>query len=104
MWTLKRPSARWRNGPTSSSARSSESGISLDGHDLDGLFQALDRIAARRWSKFVRDVARVAEIGNGLRNEAVIQLLRIVDLVASGHAAGMEVRDPLKILLDVAAD
>src|SRR5208337_1337108 len=76
----------------------------LDSHDLDSLFQTLDRIAARRWPEFVRDVASVSQAGDGLRDESVIQLLRIVDLMPAGHAAGVEVRDPLEVLLDIPAN
>src|SRR5271165_738205 len=78
--------------------------FSLNSHDLDGLLQTFERIAPRRWPEFVRDVSCIAEAGDGLRDEAVVELLRVIDLMTAGHAAGVEMPDPLEILLDVAAD
>ena len=52
----------------------------------------------------MRNVAGESQVRDGLRDETVIQLLRIVDFVAAGHAAGMKMSDPLKILLDVSTD
>src|SRR5579863_290691 len=74
----------------------------LHGHDLDGLLQTLQGIAARRRTKFVRDVASVSEIGDGFGNEPVIQLLSFVEFMPVRHASGVKMPDPLKIRLDVA--
>jgi hypothetical protein len=40
--------------------------------------------------------AREPEIRDGLHHEAIIQLLRVVDLVTTWIAAGVEVADPLE--------
>ena len=77
---------------------------SLNVHDGDCLLQALDRIAAGRRSKFVRYIAGVSEVRDGFGDETVIQLLCVVDLMASRHAASMKVRDLLEVLLDIPAD
>src|ERR1700678_2612197 len=73
-------------------------------NNFDSLFQALERIAAGRRPEFVRNISGISQIRDSLCNKPVIQLLRVVDLVPAWHAASMEMRDPLKILLDVAAD
>src|SRR6476646_7354113 len=72
--------------------------------DLYRLLQRLDRIVARRRRVFVRDEAGEAESGNRLHDEAIVQLVRVVDLVASRIAAGVKMADPLEVILDVADD
>ena len=53
---------------------------------------------------FVGHEAREPEIRDGLHHEAVIQLLRVVDLVTARIAAGVEVADPLEVVADVPDD
>ena len=51
------------------------------------------------------DEAQKPEIGNRLGDEMIVQFLRIVVyLVASGHAAGMEMTDPLHVFADAPRD
>jgi hypothetical protein len=78
--------------------------IILYRHNLDGAGQTPQRIAAGRGPEFVRNVSGVAEVGDGLGDEMVVELLRIVDFVAPGHAACMEVSDPLQVLLNIEAN
>src|SRR5438445_226006 len=62
--------------------------------------ERLERIPAGRRTVLVRDVAGVAEIDNRLRDEAVVQFLRAVELVAAGDAGAVEVMNPLDVVLD----
>src|SRR5271155_4984099 len=63
----------------------------LDIHNLQRLSEALDGIAAGREPIFVGDITGESEVGDRLRDEAVVDLLRFIDLVAAGNAARMEV-------------
>src|SRR5205085_6853859 len=69
--------------------------------DVEAPPQALDRIAARRRAVLVRDVAGEPELGDRLRDEAPVQLLRLVELVPAGHAGRVEMGDERKVLPDV---
>src|SRR5215468_9588916 len=62
------------------------------------LAQRSQRVALRH--ELVRDVALKAQVGDRLHHRPPIQLLRVVNLVASGHSAGVEVRDVLNVLAD----
>src|SRR5262245_30722922 len=53
---------------------------------------------------FVSDVAGEIQIGDGLCDKAIIQFLRLVYLVASGIASGVEMADPLEVVADVTHD
>src|SRR5262245_15715761 len=68
--------------------------------DLDGLFERRDGIVAHRRRVLVRHEARIAECGDGFHDEAVVELLRFVDVVPVGVAAGVEVADPLEVIAD----
>src|SRR5207249_10020019 len=63
---------------------------SLHSHDVQRLRQACGWILALGGRVLVRDIAGIVEVGDGLRDEAVIQLLGIVDLVPPGVAAGVD--------------
>src|SRR5213075_103272 len=76
----------------------------LDVEDLNPRLERLDRIAAGRGAVLVRDVAGVAEVDNRLGDEAVVQLLRAVDLVAAGDAGRVEMEDPLDVVFDRRGD
>ena len=78
--------------------------IILHRHNLDGAGQTPQRIVAGRGPEFVRDVSGVAEVGDGLCNEMVVEFLRVVDFVTPRHASGMEVSDPLQVLLNIETD
>ena len=41
-----------------------------------------------------------SEVDDRLRDEAVVQFLRVVDLVPARHTRRVEVRDPLDVVLD----
>src|ERR1700679_2704934 len=73
-------------------------------HDFQSLGEALDWIAPWGGSVFVGDVAGIAEVGDGLRDETVIDFLSVVEFMAAGDATSVEVADPREVLLDVAAD
>src|SRR4030095_101301 len=55
----------------------------LDGADADVLGQHRDRIAAHLRCVLVRDEAGEAERGDLLHHVAIVQLLRLVDVVAA---------------------
>src|SRR5882762_3787371 len=80
-----------------STSASSDTGRS-DGAKLYGLFQGPQRLARRH--EFVGHIAREARIGDGAGDGVIIQLLGVVQLVASGHATGMEVPDMTRVLAD----
>src|SRR5690606_14625132 len=69
---------------------------------LDGLAQCGGGFA--RGDELVRDEAREAEVRDGGGDRAVVQLLRAVQLVAAGHAGGVEMRDVLAVVADGADD
>src|SRR5579883_191949 len=73
-------------------------GGALDVHDLQRLVQALQRIAPRRRTVLMRDVARESQVRDSLGDKPVIQLLRIVEFVPAGHSARVEMRDPREIV------
>src|SRR4051812_30181853 len=79
-------------------------GSALHRADLDRALQALDRVFTLRWRVLVSDHAGIVEIRNRLGDEPIIQLLRIVDLMAARITARMEVTDPLIVIADVAHD
>ena len=70
-----------------------------------GVYSAIgDRIVALARRIFVGHETRVAQLRNGLHHEVVVQLLRIVDLVAARIPAGVEVSDPLEVIPDIPDD
>src|SRR3989441_6391815 len=68
----------------------------------DGVAQRSQRIARRY--ELVGDVAGEAGRGDGPRDGVVVELLRVVELVAAGHAARVEVADVLVRVPDGADD
>src|SRR5690349_20572919 len=50
----------------------------------------------------VGDETGKTEVGDRLRDERVVQLLRFVDVVTARIPAGMEVADPLVMIADIA--
>src|SRR5215510_5058500 len=78
--------------------------ILLKIEDLNGPIKAGDRIVPVGGRVFVGDVPGEIEISDGLRDKAIIQLLRLVDLVTTGIAPGMKMADPLKVVANVAHD
>src|SRR5687768_1840954 len=88
-----------RLSPTRASA--ADQGVrptkNLNFQNTDRLLEAFDRIAALRRRVFVRNVARETEFRNRFRNETVVQLLGIIELVAPGISARVEVADPLEV-------
>src|SRR5258708_5801140 len=80
-----------------STSASADTGRS-DGAKVYGLFQGPQRLAGRH--EFVGHIAREARIGDGAGDGVIIQLLGVVQLMASGHAPGMEVPDMTGVLAD----
>src|SRR5437764_14302815 len=72
--------------------------------NLHGLFEAGDGIAALSGRILMADIAGEVELGDGLRDEAVVELVGLVDFVAPGVAAGVEMRDVLEMVANVAHD
>src|SRR5262245_66438874 len=66
------------------------------------LAQRSQRVALRH--EFVRDVTLKIQICDRLRDRPPVQFLRVVNLVASGVAAGVEVRAVLTVLADGSAE
>src|SRR6476469_10255499 len=64
----------------------------------DGFAQRRQRIAGG--DELVRDVAGKSGADDGLAYGLPIQLLRVVELVAAGHAAGVKVRDVRAVVLN----
>src|ERR1051325_10279579 len=58
-------------------------------HKRQDAFEDLHRILARRRTVLVRDVAGVAELDDRLGDEAVVELLRVVELMATRDAGGV---------------
>ena len=52
--------------------------------------------------EFLADEAFVADVEQGLHERRVVDLLRVVDLVAAGDAGGVDVGDVVRVLLDPA--
>src|SRR5215467_4328270 len=73
-------------------------------HDFNHLGEILERIASRRGTVFMRDIARETEVGDGLSDEPVIDLLRLVEKPPAGNPGGMEMGDEGEILADIVAD
>src|SRR4051812_27453003 len=82
----------------SSRANSSEFSVMLDVADLERLLHGGERIALRH--ELLGDVAREPEVGDRFHHAAVVQLLRVIDLVASRHTAGVVMRDVLEVVPD----
>src|ERR1035438_8747945 len=70
--------------------------------DLDRLLQALEPIARRQ--ELVREIPLVARVGDRLGHRVVVQLLRIVDLLAPRNPARVVVADVLMVVADRADD
>src|SRR5215510_13104544 len=66
--------------------------------DLICLFEGGEWIAFR--NEFLRDESSELQVGDRLHHPLVVQLLRVVDLVAARDAAGMKVGDVLDVRLD----
>ena len=47
---------------------------------------------------FVRDEPGVSRLGDGVRDEPVVQLLRVVDLLPRGNSCRVNVADPLQVV------
>src|SRR5262245_6490660 len=63
--------------------------------DFDRLFERRNGVVSHRRRVLVRDEAGELQLGDRFHDEAVVQLLSLVDVVTTGVAAGMEVSDPL---------
>src|SRR6267378_3327697 len=77
---------------------SGSSGMGLHVAGLEGLGERRERITGG--DELVRDVAGEPGVGDGARDGAPVQLLRVVELVAPRHASGVEVRDMTDVLPD----
>src|SRR2546426_3297172 len=79
-----------------------ESVLCLDVAHRRGLAQRCERIAGGH--ELVRHEPRESAVGDRRHDGVPVQLLRAVQLVAAGHAAGVEVRDPIPVVADGADD
>src|SRR5688572_21501585 len=98
-----------RGGPEAPTGRCSSSWqgaapAASDVHDREALLEALDRVATWPRPPLVSDEAGVAGIGDGVGDEAVIELLRVVDLLAAGHAGHVDVADVVEVVPHVPRD
>ena len=71
--------------------------------NLHCLLQALQRVLIFG-RELLPDVATIARVHDRLHDLAVVQRLRVVDLVAAGHASGVEVAPAVGVLLHVFHD
>jgi len=53
-----------------------------------------------RWYEFVRDVTRVAKIGDSTRNGVIVEFLTGINFMSAGHATRVEMPNPLNVVLD----
>jgi hypothetical protein len=65
----------------------------LHRHQRESSFQRLNGIVTRRGIVFVADEARESKIGDHAGDEPVVQLLSIINLVASRDTGGVELAD-----------
>src|SRR5262249_8375882 len=79
-------------------------GLGLYITDLNGPIKAGNGIISCGRRVFVGNVAGEIELSDGLGDKAIIQLLRLVDLVTSGITSGMKMADPLEVVANVAHD
>ena len=88
-----------RTGHTVPRAWSTSPALRLELHVDDGvrLADAVERIVAGRRAEFVADVAGEPEVGDVLRDEAIVDLLRRVDVGPARNAGRVEVPDPLDV-------
>src|SRR6267378_4343537 len=70
--------------------------VSLDGAYLHGLLQRRQRVTRRH--ELMGHESRKPRLDDRARDGVPIQLLRVVQLVASGDAAGMEVADVTRVV------
>src|SRR6266576_7202211 len=63
---------------------------------VHGLPQSRERVAGG--NKFMGHVAGEPQVRDGCGDAAPVQLLAVVQLVAAGHAARVEVTDPLRVV------
>src|SRR6185436_2732811 len=78
--------------------------LTLNVHDREALLEALDGIASRPRSVLVRDKPRVPGLGNRVGDEAVVQLLRAVDLLTARHTGDVNVADVVEVIAEIADD
>src|SRR5678816_3559257 len=71
---------------------------SSDGADGDRLLERAKRVPGRL--ELVGDESRETPIGEGPGDRPVVELLALVDLVAAGDAAGVEVPDVRQVTAD----
>src|ERR1017187_1440761 len=66
--------------------------------ERDGLLQGCHGILER--DELVGEIAFEFQVRDGLRDGAPVKLLRVVELIAAGDAAGVEVADVLDVVAD----
>ena len=76
----------------------------LDIEDFKTFFETLHGIFTGRRSMLVSDETRVTQVRNRIRNEAVIELLRVIDFQTARHTRGVNVVYPGKVISKVAND
>src|SRR5690242_5412599 len=69
------------------------------GADPECISQRIKRISAGR-HEFVRNIPREATISDSTRHGAIVELLAVINLVPAGHATGVEMPDPLNVVLN----
>src|ERR1700694_4136677 len=75
-----------------------EDGAGLDVAEVGGLAEGSERVAGG--DEFVGDVAAEVCSGDASHNAYPLDFLGVVEFAAAGHAAGVEVGDPIDIFLD----
>src|SRR5690349_8388178 len=83
-------------GSSLDSAMTASDTALLDRTELHGLAERGQRVP--RGHELVRHEAGEAGVGNRLSDGAVVQLLRVIQLMATRYAAGVEVPDMLGVL------
>src|SRR5215472_6748327 len=80
-WWLSKISSGVRNRPPYPSLENAAGAQTLDVEDTQSLLQAGNRIPPLRGPVFVRYKSWVRQIGDGLGDEAIVQLLCFVDFM-----------------------
>src|SRR5262249_45276614 len=87
--------ARRPCGATATRGKDLLLGTMLNITDLECLLERRERIAPRH--ELLRDPTSESRVGDRLHDAPVVQLLRVIDFGATRNAAGMVVRDVLRI-------
>src|SRR6188474_3044567 len=76
----------------------------LDVQNREALLEAFDRVPPWPRPVLVRDEAGVSGLGDRIRDEPIVQLLRAVDLLTGRHAGDVDVADVIEVVAEIADD